>query len=408
MITLNKYTGSADKVAVPDKFTRIGGGAFVGLAKLKKVTIPDTVLIIDDGAFEGCPKVTVTFRKTEFTSKNINKLYDPAYRQQLPIAGVPAIGKDFDSAEENFEGEDDGFEINNEGVLLRYNGVEPFIDIPNGVVEIAKVAFSGTKIQSVNFANSVKTIGESAFSGCMDLTSVNIPFSVTNIGDFAFSGCPNLEKAAIANERATIGFGVFDGCRNTFMITFKGKTTDLRKFEYETVLGGGTLVAYRGSQADINLLHIIEIFPHKDINDQYVGAFEGNRLLRTISLDDNLIRVGDRTFKDCVNLMSIYVPSKVIGIGAAAFFNCQKLNSVTLSNGLSYIGGYAFCGCQTLTYIEIPNSVDTIGYNAFKGCNYIKVRYKGKDYTGAEIESLYAQPDPTETRTALAGIDLDK
>ena len=405
MLVLTKYTGSADKVAVPDKFTRIGKDAFTGLAKIKKVSLPATVAIIDEGAFDGCPKLTVSFRKTEFNAKNINKLYDPAFRQQLAAAS-DAVGADHDSADGNFESEDDGFDINDGGVLLGYSSAEPFVDIPNGVVEIAPNAFAGTKIQSVNFANSVKTIGEGAFGGCLDLTSVNIPFSVANIENFAFKGCANLEKAAIANERAEIGLGMFDGCKNTLMITFKGKTGDLRKFEYETVLGGGTLVAYRGSQADVNLLHIIEIFPHKNVNDQYIGAFEGNKLLKTIALDEALIRIGDRTFKDCVNLTSIFIPSKAIGIGAAAFFNCRKLNSVTISSGLSYIGDYAFSGCQTLTYIEIPNSVETIGYNAFKGCNYIKVRYKGKDYTGAEIESIYEKPTPIDARSPLAGIDL--
>lgn len=406
MLTLIKYTGSADCVAVPEKFTRIGKGAFTGQSKIKKVMIPDTVCIIDEGAFDGCPKIAVTFGKTEFNAKNINKLYSPFDPQLIVKGGSAAVDPKYDSAEENFESEDDGFEIDDGGVLLGYNSAEPFVDIPNGVVEIAKNAFAGSQIQSVNISNSVKTIGEGAFGRCFGLTSVNIPFSVVNIGDFAFSGCQNLEKAAIANERAGIGLGVFDGCKNTLMITFKGKTGDLRKFEYETVLGGGTLVAYRGSQADVNLLHIIEIFPHKNINDQYIGAFEGNTLLKTIALDESLIRIGDRTFKDCVNLTSIFVPSKTIGIGAAAFFNCRKLNSITISSGLSYIGDYAFSGCQTLTYIEIPNSVETIGYNAFKGCNYIKVRYKGKDYTGAEIESIYEKPTPIDARSPLAGIDL--
>ena len=35
----------------------------------------------------------------------------------------------------------------------------------------------------------VKNIGESAFSGCSNLTSVTIPNSVTTIGEMTFSGC---------------------------------------------------------------------------------------------------------------------------------------------------------------------------------------------------------------------------
>lgn len=41
--------------------------------------------------------------------------------------------------------------------------------------------------------NSVTSIGDSAFHGCIGLASVTIPNSVKSIGDSAFSGCRELK-----------------------------------------------------------------------------------------------------------------------------------------------------------------------------------------------------------------------
>ena len=59
----------------------------------------------------------------------------------------------------------------------------------------------------------VIAIGESAFSGCSDLTSVDIPNSVTYIGAQAFFGCSDLNSIAIPNSVTYIGGGAFNDTR---------------------------------------------------------------------------------------------------------------------------------------------------------------------------------------------------
>lgn len=49
-------------------------------------------------------------------------------------------------------------------------------------------------LTSVTIPNSVTTIGEKAFSGCVELTSVTIPNSVTTIDIYAFAGCSRLKE----------------------------------------------------------------------------------------------------------------------------------------------------------------------------------------------------------------------
>ena len=64
---------------------------------------------------------------------------------------------------------------------------------------------------TVTIGNSVTSIGNSAFSGCGNLTSVTIPNSVTTIGESAFYGCGNLTTVTIGNSVTTIGESAFAG-----------------------------------------------------------------------------------------------------------------------------------------------------------------------------------------------------
>ena len=49
-------------------------------------------------------------------------------------------------------------------------------------------------------ANTIKTINQYLFSGCVGLTSVFIPNSVTSIGNRAFDGCSSLKKRVLLED----------------------------------------------------------------------------------------------------------------------------------------------------------------------------------------------------------------
>lgn len=82
------------------------------------------------------------------------------------------------------------------------------IYVPNG--EIGSCCFMGcNQLQSVRLGN-VSIIGESAFLDCTSLKEITIPESVIEIKGEAFSACTNLKVVRVLNRRTKIANNAFD------------------------------------------------------------------------------------------------------------------------------------------------------------------------------------------------------
>ena len=147
-----------------------------------------------------------------------------------------------------------------------------------------------SSLVSVVLPNTVKAIGNSAFSNCQSLTTINIPNSVTTIRKSTFKGCGSLTSIVIPNSVITIGDRAFCNCKS---LTFN---------------------------------HIPE----------------------------SITTIGDSAFSGCTSLTSIHLPESVKTIGDRAFLDCKSLTSIHLPESLTSIGNKAFRGCQSLTTIYIP------------------------------------------------------
>ncbi len=79
--------------------------------------------------------------------------------------------------------------------------------------------------------------------------------------------------------------------------------------------------------------------------------------------------IGERAFRDCSSLTSIYIPNSVISIGRYAFRDCNSLISIDIPDSVTSIDNGAFYHCSSLTEIVIPDSVTSIGDDAFEACS---------------------------------------
>ena len=104
------------------------------------------------------------------------------------------------------------------------------------------------------------------------------------------------------------------------------------------------------------------------------SAFDEKKSLLRVVLPDTLTGIGERAFRNCVNLTgSIIIPEGVTRIGSSAFLWCTSLTgTLSLPSTLEYIGGGgavdihgAFCECHFSCELKLPNNLKYIGHNAF-------------------------------------------
>jgi hypothetical protein len=119
--------------------------------------------------------------------------------------------------------DENGFIINENGVLLQYVGKEKDVVVPDSVTSIPICAFCDCEsLTSITIPDSVTSIGLGAFHNCKSLTSVTIGNSVTSIDYGAFENCENLTTITIPESVMSIGGEAFKGCKSLKSIIFEG------------------------------------------------------------------------------------------------------------------------------------------------------------------------------------------
>ena len=132
------------------------------------------------------------------------------------------------------------------GVLKKYNGKNPIVEIPSGVSKIAVGAFALSPakqvvipegvtelegnycgggaigifgafdscyyLESVQLPNTLKIIGDCAFSYCEHLKRITIPDHVTHIHTCAFADCSSLEELNFPSGLQVVGDYDFQRC----------------------------------------------------------------------------------------------------------------------------------------------------------------------------------------------------
>ena len=308
-----------------------------------------------------------------------------------------------------------------DGVLIKYTGWQPFVEIPDTVTAIGDEAFLNNKtMMHVLIPDSVKRIGESAFKGCTSLLSVSIPDSVESIGNSAFKDCTSLGYAYLPNnvKYTVIGYRVFCYCENLKEIEIPEYVTRIEsesfydcvelqeiKFNpYVTVIGDSAFYNCNieelslpkkcdnlGSKAFGQCEQLKSVFINKkltntsgglwdyegpfcgcsSLNDVVfesgitgipVSIFAGCTGIRDIEIPDTITVISDYAFQDCVNLKKIEFPSALKRIGQRAFEDCDSIERVDF-NKVEHVGGYAFSNCDSLSYVFIPKSIESTGYS---------------------------------------------
>ena len=186
-----------EEIIIPNSVTRISDSAFRDCTNLKKLTLPDSITDVGYDPFYGCENLTdVTLPATlvhNIPKKNLTTV--------VINAGTSLSGY--------FGGFGDCKKLIS-------------VTIADSVTSIGDSAFNGCEsLTTIRLPNSLTEIPAFVFSNCKSLTSINIPDSVTSIGDGAFSGCESLNNVIIPERVNSIGKYVFQSCSSLTSLTFQ-------------------------------------------------------------------------------------------------------------------------------------------------------------------------------------------
>ncbi|MBQ3623908.1 MAG: leucine-rich repeat protein [Prevotella sp.] len=403
---LTRYGLTANKVTFANDLTTIGASAFAGCDAITNVVAPwETPIVITEDVFSATVYENATL---DYPEASLDA-YKAAIGWQKFFKDASAFTAEFDLLGTDGEtvvgtmnihiktNETGGAMIYNDDVVAaqKLDGVAGILDlrvVKDGddntypLVEIGKNAFKGVAdITDVWLtANTLTTIGESAFENCENLVAFSSnasAASVINIGAYAFKGTPLYQMGNL--------LGKYQAATSTYSTV----TTPL-------TIGDE---AFKGTQ-------IRFVVNGTNIRQLGEGVFEDCSMLKNNSDSvlylSALTAVPARTFKNCSNLVHVNTGSnKCTEIGESAFEDCTSLSKVAmdgyttsagyvrLSDKLTAIGANAFKGCAAIQYVIINNmEAPTLGEDAFAGIksNATFYLYPNNSYAKA---SNYAKND---------------
>ena len=254
------------------------------------------------------------------------------------------------------------------------------VNITDSVKTIGQYAFSGcTGMSTLTIGKAVSSIGNQAFQnctgldtvnfnadscismcsysnssfrafvGCTNISTLNIGNNVKRIPNYAFTGCSNINNMTIPDSVKTIGDYAFSGCTGMTMLTI-GKAV--------SSIGGGAFGSCTGlDTVNFNADSLLS-----------TGVFSGCTNISKLNIGNNVKWIPASTFSGCTGLTTLTIPNSVVTIGNYAFYGCTGLTSLTIPDSVVTIGNYAFRDCSGMSTLTIGKAVSSIGNYAFQNC----------------------------------------
>lgn len=319
------------------KLTSIGNYAFRKCGRLKNITIPASVGTIGEYCFYYCTALeSVTFEEGSKLTSIGNYAFSYCNRGLKSIiipASVKTIGQScfsYCSALESVTFEE-GSELSSIAGDAFYRCVELLsITIPASVKTIGESCFNlCATLNSVTFEEGsiLSSIANSAFIRCSSLQSITIPASVETIGRTSFAGCSKLSSVTIGESVKSIGESAFSDIPDGAVITclsYDQKIVSVQEssFNPNSVLRVYYTPNYSDLSSYFSRVEGIPVTITDGAVDNYEDIYEEDILLSCMEYKRTLL--ADSRWN------ALYVPFEIPVAGIADKYDVAYINDVRL------------------------------------------------------------------------------
>lgn len=440
-------------ITLGNSITTVGAGCFARCSSLKKVKFTNNIKKIDHGAFYRCPIEEIIFPdsgceigQSVFEGSKITEVdlknniitgacfYNTPTLQKLKIGSECVVQSNPIARCNNvtiLEG--DGFVDNlyyfkNKTFSCAVKKESYPLIIPEGVETVASFACNYCEFDSITIPDSVKTIGEYAFSRVVVLnqTDFTIPSSITSggLGAFglmnfkmnatvhfkcnliqsetssvdSFVGCThdsNLKKIKIYSSATTIPAYCFDGTRFEELEFEDSYNGTINSYAFDDCTNIKKLIMPTETTQWIpNLLSDTE-----QILKIYIKDLEKYCNIVTQQNTDYPL-VDNEIYLNGVLLEDLVIPQSVKSLTYVKFSSNIALKTVTLHENFTSLADHVFQKCSALHTVIVksaipPASTDTsfnlVGKNASGKKQLIVPALSFNKYTGGAWDNLIQQ-----------------
>lgn len=360
-------------IVLPDNIRYIDALAFAGCYSLENIEIPKTVKYLGDYVFSDCTALKSIIIPDGVTAIPIFALHSCSSLESVIIPNtVVSIGE----------------------YAFRECSKLKYITIPKGIENIGQWAFYDCRaIESKIVLDNIKSIGEYAFYDC-PVTEVNINCdsipnralcqsglqkltlgeTVKSIGESAFSGC-NIYKLVISEGVTSIGKSAFSSNYDLAFVEMTDSVTEIGE----------------GAFRYCNNLSTVKL--SKNIKRIENGTFYECWKLKNITIPEGIKYIGEEAFRECTSLDTVYIPGSVEEWGEKSFYEA-RVHEVIIGDGIKEIpyGTFPDTYLASVRKVYIPKSVTKINGFAFGVHNSnapMEIEYEGTpdEWAGITIDT---------------------
>ena len=348
-----------EEYSVPEGETSLGNDYYMDWSKLRKLHIPAFVNEVEDFIFRSAPmlqEIEIAKNNPKYDSRQqCNAIIETATNRLLIGCSKTIIPDSVKTIGQH---------------AFSYVDKLTEISLPESIESIEAGGFIGCEsLQKISLSQSIKRIENETFEGCKALTELTLPKGLISIGERAFMRCHSLTTLEIPNTVTYIGSCAFDGCTSLHTLIVPSSVKYINACAFRDCIGLRSIVIEAN---DIDIADdafkncflrekdLVHNFP--DTPEHHWGInFYDNEI-------DGICIQGNEIVHVRKDVSTVTIPEHITGIANWAFSKCTAITSILLPAHINSIKYGAFQKCSQLRSVNLPDGLTKIANLAFSYC----------------------------------------